>query len=144
LDAAGRAEDATQSLGQALKEGTPPPALARQASLLLAKRGRYRESLELLGRAIESAPAQGELQLTEAIVVALTGDMAAAAERLKRIEARWPEWDRPWLVHGLLLNEMGRRKEATSKFRAASALGSREDLSSCASLRTWVFDTCGK
>jgi hypothetical protein len=70
--------------------------------------------------------------------------MTTAEGRLRQIESRWPEWDRPWLVHGLALAGMQRSKEAAAKFRAASALGSQEDPASCASLRAWVFDTCRK
>jgi tetratricopeptide (TPR) repeat protein len=144
LDAAGRVEESQHWLAEGLKEGTPPPAIARRASLLLAKHRRYRESLDLLTRATMAAPADAELRLTEAIVLSLSGDHAAASERLRQIQARWPEWERPWLVHGLLLNDMRRPKEAASKFRAAFALGSPELPESCASLQAWVFDKCGK
>jgi tetratricopeptide (TPR) repeat protein len=144
LEAAGRTEESAYWLTEALKAGAMAPAMARHASLLLAKHGRYRESLELLGRSIRTAPADGELRLTEAVILALSGDQTAAGERLRQIQGRWPAWDGPWLVHGLLLTEMGRPKEATSKFRAAVALGSREDPWSCSSLRAWAFNACGK
>jgi tetratricopeptide (TPR) repeat protein len=144
LDAAGRVEESAHWLAEALKEGAPPPALARQASLLLAKHGRYRESLELLARSITKAPADGELRLMEAIVFALSDKIDTADQRLRQVQARWPEWDRPWLVHGLLLRDMRRPNDAASRFRAAAALGSRDDGSSCASLRAWVFSACRK
>jgi tetratricopeptide (TPR) repeat protein len=144
LDAAGRVEEAEQWLAEGLKEGPPSPAAARQASLLLAKRGRYRESLDLLTHSMAAAPAHAELRLTEAVVLALSGDRAAASERLRQIQARWPEWDRPWLVHGLLLADMLRPREAALKFRAAAALGSTKLAESCASLQAWVFDKCGR
>lgn len=144
LDAAGRMEESEHWLAEGLKESIPPPTIARQASLLLAKHRRYREALDLLTRAATAAPADAELRLTEAIVLALSGDHATASERLRQIQARWPEWDRPWLVHGLLLTEMLRPKEAALKFRAAAALGSPELPESCASLQAWVFHKCGK
>jgi tetratricopeptide (TPR) repeat protein len=144
LDAAGQVAESEHWLAEGLKEGIPPPAIAPQASLLLAKHRRYRESLDLLARAATAAPAGAELRLTEAIVLALSGDHAAASERLRQIQARWPEWDRPWLVHGLLLKDLLRPKEAASKFRAAAALGSPELPESCASLQAWVFHKCGK
>jgi Flp pilus assembly protein TadD len=144
LDAEGRSEESAHWLAEALKEGTPSPAMARQASLLLAKSGRFPESMELLTRAMAAAPADRDLPLTEAIVLALSGDADRTEKRLRQVQARWPEWDRPWLVHGLLLAGKERPKEAAAKFRAAAALGSREDPASCASLRAWVFEKCSK
>jgi tetratricopeptide (TPR) repeat protein len=144
LDAAGLVEESMHSLETALTEGfaAPPPAL--QASLLLAKRGRYQEALALLARTIATAPANRDLRLTEATVLALSGESVSAFKRLRQIEARWPEWERPWLVHGLLLADLGRHDEAAPKFRAAAALGSSGDPQACASLRAWIFDSCGK
>jgi tetratricopeptide (TPR) repeat protein len=144
LDAAGRSEESSQLLAETLKQGTLPPGQARQAGLLLAKSGRYRESLQLLTAALAAAPAHRDLQLTEAIVLALSGDSASGVARVKRLEARWPEWDRPWLAHGLMLMDMRQPEAAAAMFRSASALGARQELSSCASLRAWVYDKCGK
>jgi tetratricopeptide (TPR) repeat protein len=144
LEAAGRDEESARWLDEALDNGSPSAALAHQASLLLAKRGRYREALDLLGSAMKAAPADGQLRLTEAIVVALSGDQSTADKQLRQIQARWPDWDQPWFVHGLLLIDMRRNPEAPSRFRAAAALGSRDDPAFCTSLRAWVFDRCRK
>jgi tetratricopeptide (TPR) repeat protein len=144
LDAAGRTEESAHWLNEALGEGTLGPVQARQASLLLAKSMRYRESLDLVARAMDAAPVDRELRLTHAIILALSGDMTTASERLRHIESRWPEWDRPWLVHGLLLTDMRRPKEAASKFRAAASLSAGADPKSCPGLRAWVFEACGK
>jgi Flp pilus assembly protein TadD len=91
-----------------------------------------------------AAPADRELRLAEAVVQALSGDSTGAEKRLREVQGRWPEWHRPWIVHGLLLAGAGRRGSAASKFRAAAALGSHEDPAACASLRAWVFEKCGK
>ena len=144
LAAAGRAEESAASLAGALREGTLAPPAARHAALLLARAGRYRESLELLEAAIAAAPADAELRLTEAVVLALGGDAPAARQRLRQIESRWPEWDRPWVVHGMLLADLRRHAEAATKFRAARALGWGGDPKACATLRAWVFEPCGK
>jgi Flp pilus assembly protein TadD len=144
LDATGKIEESERWLTDGLAVGTPPPDLARQAALLRAKHGRYGDSLILLTQAISAAPADPELRLAEALVVALKGDAAAAVERLRKLQSGWPEWDRPWMAHGLLLKELRRTTEAAAKFRAAVALGSPKELTSCESLRAWVFDACGK
>lgn len=144
LDAAGRVEESLVSLAQGIKPGELVPAVSRQASLLLVKHGRYSEALELLANAVAAAPGDEELRLTEAIVLALSGNDSAAGEKLRRIEGRWPEWNRPWLVHGLLLKDLKRDAEAASKFRNAALLGAGGKAASCASLREWVFERCGK
>lgn len=145
LDAANRQPEAANDLAAGLAAGPPHPSAARRASLLLAKWGRYAEALELLARAEAATPADPSLQLTAVIVLALSGEkQAAVLDRLRRLQTRWPEWDRPWIVHGLLLLEAKRPAEAAAKFRAATALGAPPPLSSCASLREWVFGTCRK
>lgn len=145
LDAANRQPEAANDLAAGLAAGPPHPSAARRASLLLAKWGRYAEALELLARAEAATPADPALQLTEVIVLAVSGEKRAAVlERLRRLQTRWPEWDRPWLVHGFLLLEAKRPAEAAARFRAATALGADPPPPSCASLREWVFGTCRK
>ncbi len=89
-------------------------------------------------------PSEAETALASAIDLALQGNAPAAMERLRRIQSRWPEWDRPWIAHGLLLKEAKRAVEASSMFRTAAALGAREDLSACATLREWASGGCRK
>jgi hypothetical protein len=50
---------------------------------------------------------------------------------VKEVEAQWPEWDRPYLVHGLLL-ERAKPREAAQKLRTAVALGSQDAAARCA------------
>jgi tetratricopeptide (TPR) repeat protein len=144
LDAAGQTRESQQWLIDGLNSGALPSAVARQAGLLLAKQGRYREALETLEKATQSAPADRDLRLTEAIVLWLSGETTAAEERLRRIESGWPEWERAWIAHGVALAEQRKPRESAAKFRTAAALGSEEDASACVSIRAWVFGTCGK
>jgi hypothetical protein len=74
------------------------------------------------------------LLLTNAIILALMDRNSAAEKALKEIESRWPEWDRPYLVHGLLI-ERARPREASQKLRTAIALGSRGPAAGCALAR---------
>jgi Flp pilus assembly protein TadD len=116
-----------------------------QAGRALADAGEHdaaRRFLDRAGLPLEAPEAEKALQ--SAIDLALKGGAVAALEQIRRVESKWPEWARPWLVHGLLLREARRAAEAESKFRTAAALGSREDVSACATLREWVSGSCPK
>ena len=86
-------------------------------------------------RSLSPAPEDSELLLTKAMVLGLVDDPSGAEKQLKAIEARWPEWDRPYLVHGLVLEHAQRKSEAMQKIRIAIALGSRELAAECAASR---------
>lgn len=148
---AGRALAAAGQLEAALpflQRAEAKPELARVQLLIRARglnaTGRSGESARMLAEAATHSPGDAELQLTHAVAEGLSGRTEQAAAMLRRIEARWPEWDRPWIVHGLLLKESKRLAEAAAKFRTAAALGSREDAAACANLREWVSATCQK
>ncbi|MFN7939945.1 MAG: tetratricopeptide repeat protein [Bryobacteraceae bacterium] len=142
VQAAGRLHEAGRSdvaRSFYVRAGLPPDPL--QAALQLALAARYDESLELLRKArIEGA----EGRLLETIVVSLRGDSQSALERLRSIEAQWPDWGRARIVHALLLKEQKRPKEAAAQLRQAAALGAREDITRCATLREWVSGSCGQ
>jgi hypothetical protein len=74
------------------------------------------------------------LLLTQAIVLALMERNSAAEKVLKDVESQWPEWDRPYLVHGLLL-ERSQPAVARHKLQTAGALGSRDLALRCAVAR---------
>ncbi|MBS1829178.1 MAG: tetratricopeptide repeat protein [Acidobacteria bacterium] len=117
------------------------PADPLQSALQLAVAARYDESLALLRKGrIEGA----EGRLLEAIVASLRGEAQSALERLTAIEAQWPDWGRARLVHGLLLREQKRGREAAAQLRQAAALGAGEDVTRCATLREWVSASCGR
>jgi hypothetical protein len=68
--------------------------------LLLVRHGRKEQALEFLNKAAGNNP---DLLLARAMVLALMDRAAPAVQALKEIEAQWPEWDQPYVVHGLLL-----------------------------------------
>jgi hypothetical protein len=72
--------------------------------------------------------------LTRSIVLALSDGPERAERALKEIESRWPEWDRPYLVHALLL-EQTEPREAQRRLQIALALGSRDLAARCAAAR---------
>jgi len=79
------------------------------------------------------------LKLTQAVVLGLMDRNPAADKALKEIESQWPEWDRPYLAHGLLL-ERAQPREAGRKLRTAIALGSTDPAVRCA-LAIWSRET---
>lgn len=160
LDAAGRGEEAQKLLTEGLSRTTLRPQVVQQASLVLARYRRYQESADLLTRVLPAAAGVSELHLTHAMVLGLLDSDSAAVQRLREIEARWPEWDRPYIAHGLLLERSGKGREAAQKFRTAAALGSTDPAVACglarisssaepdpkcvclANLRDWVVRAC--
>jgi hypothetical protein len=99
--------------------------------LLLLRHNRNDLALELLNKAGGSDP---ELRLLRAVVFGRMDQSAAAEKALKEIESEWPEWDRPYLAHGLLL-ERSQPLEAGRKLRTAIALGAQDPAARCALAR---------
>ena len=58
-----------------------------------------------------------------------------ADKTLREVELRWPEWDRAYLAHGLLLERAARPAQARQRFQTAVALGSRDPAVQCAMAR---------
>jgi len=131
LDAAGQGGEAEKVLEQGRKLSISRPRIARQAALLLVRHDRKDLALDLISKAAGNDP---DLLLTQAIVLALMERNAAAEKVLKDVESQWPEWDRPYLVHGLLL-ERSQPAEARHKLQTAGALGSRDFALRCAVAR---------
>jgi Flp pilus assembly protein TadD len=135
LDAAGLAGEAEKALEEGLRRAMPRPQVAQQTALLLLRHNRKGEALDFLGKAIKSHPDNAALLLTQAIVQSLTDQSALAEKTLREIESRWPEWDRAYLAHGLLLEAGGRGTEARQRFETAIALGSQDAAARCALAR---------
>jgi tetratricopeptide (TPR) repeat protein len=131
LDTAGRRAEADQILRRGFSAPISRPAIVQQAALLLLRQNRNDLALELLNKGSGSDP---ELRLLGAIVLGRMERPADAEKVLKAIESEWPEWDRPYLAHGLLL-ERSQPLEAGRKLRIATALGSQDPAARCALAR---------
>jgi len=105
LDAAGQSGESEKVLEQGLQLSISRPQIAREAGLLLVRHDRKELALEFLTKTAGSDP---DLLLTRAMVLALTERNNAAEQALNEIESQWPEWDRPYVVHGVLLEKAGR------------------------------------
>jgi len=135
LDAAGQASEADKTLDEGLRQPSVNSRMAQQATALLLRRTRKADALGLLDKAIRGNPEDAELPLTRAIVLGLTNQTSAAEKALREIESSWPEWDRAYLAHGLLLEQTGRPRDARQKLQTASALGSKDPSLRCALAR---------
>ena len=109
-----------------LAGGTARPAVAYQAAVLLVKANRNPEALALLDRAAREAPDNPAVALTHATVLELAGQVHQAELAFTRVEARWPEWGRPCLVHALAARAQGRTAESVRLLQASAALGEME------------------
>jgi thioredoxin-like negative regulator of GroEL len=127
LDSGGRASEAEQILEQGLSAPVTRPAIVQQAALLLLRQGRNETALALLSKPGVPDP---DLLLLRAIVLGRIERVPAAEQALREIESQWPEWDRPYLAHGLLL-ERSKPLEAGRKLRTAIALGSQDPAARC-------------
>jgi tetratricopeptide (TPR) repeat protein len=155
LDRAGRAEEARKLLTIGLARVPMRPTVIRQAVVLLLRDRRYQEAIELLDRAILTSQGDSDLLLLRAIASALDGQTGPAAQQLQRVESRWPEWDRPYIAHGLLLASKKMPREAARKAQTAAALRSEDPAVGCLlgrarcepcaiDLREWIVAPCAR
>lgn len=135
LEAAGRSAEAEKTLDQGLNQASTRPQVVQRAVLLLLRLNRKQDGLNLLERAIRANPQDSELPLTKAILLGLLDRFSAAEKTLREVELRWPEWDRAYLVHGLLLERAARHAEARQRLETAIALGSQDPGLRCAQAR---------
>ena len=127
LDTAGQAAEAENVLERGLRLPISRPQIVQQAALLLVRHNRNDLALDLLTRA---AGGSADLQLTRAIVLGLADRNAESERAIRQIESQWPEWDRAYLVHGLLV-EHAQPIEAARRVRTAIALGSQDPAARC-------------
>ena len=134
LDAAGRNEEAGKLLQEGLRQSASRADVAEEAARLLLRMNRAAEALQMLDRVAQVNPDNPNLSLERAILQAIAGQKQSAEATIKSVELRWPEWDRAYLAHGLLLESNGQTADARHKFRTAAALG-LSDTGRCALLR---------
>jgi Flp pilus assembly protein TadD len=135
LEAAGRKSEAEKALNQGLRLASTKPQMVQQAVLMLLRLDRKTDALDLLEQGIQANPQDLNLPLTKAIVLGLMDRFPAAEKILREIELRWPEWDRAYLAHGLLLEQSARPGDARQKLRTAMALGCQDPGLRCALAR---------
>jgi tetratricopeptide (TPR) repeat protein len=135
LEAAGRKAEATKTLDQSLSRVPTKPASVQRAVLMLIRLDRKADALKLLEQSIRANPQDSDLPLAKAVVLGMMERILEAEKTLREIELRWPEWDRAYLAHGLLLEGSARPGEARQKLQISATLGSRDPSLRCALAR---------
>jgi tetratricopeptide (TPR) repeat protein len=135
LHAVGRKAEAKKTLDRGLEQAPGQPRVVQRAVLLLVTLDRKQEAIHLLDEAILSNPEESDLPLLKAIVLGLMHRFSDAESTLREIELQWPEWDRAYLAHGLLLERAGQPIRARQRFETAAALGSLDPNLACAEAR---------
>jgi len=102
---------------------------------LLVRLERHAEALALLDQAIRTNPQEPGPALAKAVILGLMGRFAEAHKIVRQVQARWPELDRAYLVHGLLLERNKQFRRALGMLQTARLLGSRDPNLDCAEAR---------
>jgi tetratricopeptide (TPR) repeat protein len=132
LDAAGRTTEADKILEESLNYSVARPRLAQEAALLFVRHKQNAKALDMIGRASKLTPDDAGILLTRVVVLCAMGRNAEAEKAVREIENRWPEWDRPYLVEGLLMEHASRPDDARRRIQIALALGAQDSAARCA------------
>ena len=128
LDAAGKTQEARSNLDLALRLAPDQASFYIQTVLFLLKHGQYRAALSFCQEALKRFPDRPDLLLTQAITSSFVDDPEKADALLKKIESRWPEWDQPYLIHGIILVDHNKPAPAKTLLETAIALGAHEGV----------------
>jgi len=123
LDALDKPKEAAQALNRGFRAAPTRDDLYFQAALFLIKHKEYQQAVDLLEQVIQKLPNAPELWLTQATVYAILRQHDRAQELLAEIEARWPEWNVPYTIHGVILTIRRRPQEAEPLLETAITLG---------------------
>jgi tetratricopeptide (TPR) repeat protein len=123
LDAQGKMQQAAESLNRGIAAAPTRSSLYLQAAGFLLKHKLYHEALDLLEPASRLLPDARDLLLAQAVTLELLRHGTDAQNLLAKLESRWPEWDRPYLLGGILLEIQLKSAEARQTLETAIALG---------------------
>ena len=135
LDAAGQAPEAERTIEESLRYAISRPRLAEESALLLIAHKQPAKALDLIGEAMQSTPNDAGLMLAKAVSLSSLKRNAEAGKVMKEIENRWPEWDRAYVIEGLILERESKLAEARRSIQIALALGTRDPAAQCALAR---------
>lgn len=141
LDAAGRTAESDQALAEGLRHAIARPRLVEDSALLLLRHKQTARALEAVDSALKAASADSGLRLVRAVTLHALGRDVEAESELRDIERRWPEWDRAYLIDGLILQRLAHPAEARRKIDIALSLGILDEAAQCA-LRTASEPPC--
>ncbi len=124
LDAQGKLPEAAEALNRGIRMAPTRADLYLQASGFLMKHKLYKQAEQLLEQADRVLPDNRDLLLARAVAFAVMPRDEEAEKLLAAIQARWPEWDRPYLLSGILLEIQLKSEAARPLLETAIALGS--------------------
>ncbi len=125
LDAEGDVPAAAEALNASLRAAPSNVSLYYEAIGFLLKNKLYQEAEIFLEKAAAVRPDDRDLLLAQALTLNLLRRNADSEKLIEKIEARWPEWDRIYLLKGIL-QEIGLKSaEARRTLEKAIALGAK-------------------
>jgi len=126
LDSMGKTGEAADSLNRGIREAPRRADMYFQATEFLIKHHQRQQAAALLESATRLLPDSADLWMARAIVLELLKRSDETLKVLAQIQSRWPEWDLPYLVNGIILQNELKPAEAKQMLDLAIALGTRE------------------
>jgi tetratricopeptide (TPR) repeat protein len=123
LDSQGKIPEAAAALNRGMQAAPTRAGLYFQAACFLLKHGMNREALALLDQASRIVSDSRELLLAHWVTLNLAHREVDGRKLLATIQARWPEWDRPYLLNGIFLEMQLESAQARRSLETAIALG---------------------
>jgi len=136
LDSMGKTAEAVDSVDRGIRAAPRRADMYFEAAAFLIQHGQFKQAAALLEDATRLIPDAPNLWLARAIALVLPvahgrshADEVRSEEGMKvlaQIESRWPAWDLPYLVNGMILQDELKSKQAKQMLDLAIALGCRE------------------
>jgi len=136
LDSMGKTAEAADSLKRGIGAAPRRADMYFEAAAFLIQHGQFKQAAALLEDATRLIPDAPDLWLARAIALELPmahgrshDDQVRSEEAMKvlaQIESRWPTWDLPYLVNGMILQDELKSRQAKQMLDLAIALGCRE------------------
>ncbi len=136
LDSMGKTAEAVDSLNRGIRAAPRRTDMYFEAAAFLIQHGQFTQAAALLEDATRLIPDAPDLWLARAIALELPmahgrshADEVRNEEAMKvlaQIESRWPAWDLPYLVNGMILQDELQSRQAKQMLDLAIALGCRE------------------
>jgi len=136
LDSMGKTAEAVDSLNRGIRAAPRRADMYFEAAAFLIQHGQFKQAAAVLEDATRLIPDAPNLWLARAIALELPvahgrshADEVRSEEAMKvlaQIESRWPAWDLPYLVNGMIFEDELKSAQAKQMLDLAIALGCRE------------------
>jgi len=136
LDSMGKTAEAADSLDRGIGAAPRRADMYFEAAAFLIQHGQFKQAAAVLEDATRLIPDAPDLWLARAIALELPmahgrshADEVRSEEAMKvlaQIESRWPAWDLPYLVNGMIFEDELKSAQAKQMLDIAIALGCRE------------------